>query len=294
MYTATAHPQPASKPVHQFDSGETRQLLGSIPMPPQPEIVRALLSERLSEDPDVPRIVQLISRDVGLAAAVLKAVNSPLFGLRGKVHTIQKAVALLGLKNVSNLVMGLALRASSPVQGIERFWEGSSRCALLARLLARKHASHLMDDAQLFALFHDSAIPLLLQRFPDYRETMALMAQGDWTEITALEDRRHHTNHALAGGMLAGNWGLSDNIRQAISLHHDITVFLDEKLPRDVVSLIALVHLAEYVDGLISQQTNDNAWEAFGESSLFHLVMDETDLRDFTADARHLLGGEED
>ena len=287
----TASPAaPAPPPKHQLNQAETHKLLGNIQIPPQPEIVRALIIERNSDDPDIQRIAQLISKDVGLSAAMLKAVNSPYYGLRSKIGSIAHAASLLGMKNIGTLVMGLALRASTPIAGMERYWESTSRSAQLASLLARRLALGNAEDAQLYTLVHDSAMPLLMQRFPDYRQTMREIVGLGWVEVTAHEDARHNTNHAAVGGLLASNWGLPDHIRMAITLHHDITVFIDEKLPRAVVDLIAIGHIAEHVENALSQQMNDSAWEEFGASCRNHLMLGEDELQDFTDTAKELFG----
>jgi HD-like signal output (HDOD) protein len=282
-------PQAASS-NHQLNQAETRKLVGAIQIPPQPEVVRALIAERASDEPDLQRIVHLISSDVGLSAAVLKAINSPYYGLHGKIGSIQHAVSMLGLKNIGSLVMGLALRNSTRVEGIERFWESASRSAELAGLLAKRLSLPLVEEAHLYTLFHNSAVPLLLQRFPDYGQTMKELARNDFIEATVLEDARHNTNHAVVGGLLASNWGLPDDLHEAISRHHDITVFSDAKLSERVVTLIALGHVAEHVESSLTQQMNDSAWCEFGELSRRHLLLGEDEMREFTDAAKDLFG----
>ena len=289
MNTASAA-APSSPPGHQLNQAETHKLLGNIQIPPQPEIVRAIIIERNSDDPDIQRIARLISKDVGLSAAVLKTINSPYYGLRNKVGSIMHAASLLGMKNIGTLVMGLALRACSPVAGMERYWESASRSAQLAGLLARRLVLGNAEDAHLYTLFHDSAMPLLMQRFPEYRQTMLDIAGLGWAEVTAHEDARHSTNHATVGGLLASNWGLPEHIRAAITLHHDITVFTDDNLPRNVVDLIAIGHIAERVENALSQQMNDSAWEEFGTSCHHHLLLGEEELQDFIDSAKELFG----
>jgi HD-like signal output (HDOD) protein len=292
MYTttATSMPPPAAPPQHELNQAEAQKLVGSIKIPPQPEIVRSIILERSSDEPDIQRIAHLISNDVGLSATVLKSVNSPYYGLRNKVGSIQQAVAMLGLKNIGALVMGLALRTSVKVEGIERFWESAARSAELAGLLARKLRLPLVEEAHLYTLFHDSAVPLLLQRFPEYRQTMREMANTGWVKVTALEDARHNTNHAVVGGLLASNWGLPDIIRDAISLHHDATIFNSDTLPREVLTLVALGHVAEHVESTLSQQMNDSVWEEFGTTCRLHLEMEEEDFHDFIDSAKDMFG----
>jgi HD-like signal output (HDOD) protein len=246
--------------------------------------------ERASDDPDVQKIVRLISNDVGLSAALLKTVNSPFYGLRSKIGSIQQAVSMLGMKNVGTLVMGLALRSSIPMEGLQQFWDSAARSAQLAGMLAKNRATMLIEEAHLYTLFHDSAMPILLQRFPEYRQTMRDIHKHTWIEVTYLEDSRHNTNHAVVGGLLASNWGLPAQIREAIQLHHDISVFGDHALHPDIATLIALGHVAEHVENAISQHMNDNVWEEFGDLCRDHLEMDEDDLRDFTDNARDLFG----
>ncbi len=279
--------------AHVLNPSETRNLLGNIQIPPQPEVVRAITIERSKDEPDIQRIVRLISNDVGLSAAVLKAVNSSFYGLRSKISSIQQATAMLGMKNIGSLVMGLALRASVKVPGIERYWESASRSAQLASMLARKLAlRHLVEDVHLYTLFHDSAMPLLLQRFPAYRETMDDIAMGKvrWIETTKLEDMRHDTNHAVVGGLLASNWGLPENIRSAIVWHHDLTIFDSHKLPADVITLVALGHVAEHIESSISQQMNDSDWCDFGQACRNHLLIGDDELLEVSDAAKDLFG----
>jgi len=278
---------------HELNQAEVKQLLGNIKIPPQPEIVRAISLERIKDQPDIQRLVGLISKDVGLSAAVLKAVNSPYYGLRTKISSINHAISMLGMGNVSSLVINLALRASVPIPGIERYWESASRSAQLASMLARKlNLRHLMEDAHLYTLFHDSAMPVLLQRFPAYREIMENISQGkiDWIEITAMEDARFNTNHSVVGGLLASNWGLPSHIREAIDRHHDITVFHSEKLSPDSLTLIALGHVAEHIESAISQQMNDCDWCDFGQSCRAHLLIGDDEMIEVSDSARDLFG----
>ena len=73
-------PQPRTSALH-LDQQETRKLLGSIQIPPQPEIVMALMKERNSDDQDNQKLSRFISNEAGIADAVLKTVNSPFYGL---------------------------------------------------------------------------------------------------------------------------------------------------------------------------------------------------------------------
>jgi len=266
---------------HQLDQQETRKLLGSIQIPPQPQIVMALMTERNSDDPDIQKISNLISNDAGIAAAVLKTVNSPFYGLNRKLTSVQQAVSALGMKNIGALVMGLALRNSVPLAGMDEYWETTQLTSEFAVALARQLGLRNIDEVQLYMLFHDSAMPLLLKRFPDYLDTMKSIPNTPWIQITDMEDQRHNTNHVAVGGLLARSWGLPENIREAIHWHHDLSAFDTVTVSNEVRNLIAVGHVAEHVQEMTSRRLHECTWEAFGESCLHQLMMGEAELHDF-------------
>jgi HD-like signal output (HDOD) protein len=209
----------------ELSTTEAQKLLAGIVIPPRPSVVTAIMEERNRPEPDLRRVAQLISNDVGLSAAVLKTINSPLYGLSRQVGSIEQAVMMLGMKNISSLVIGMTLRNSVPCQGLDRFWDSATRTALTASYIAQNLGCASREDAHLFGLFHDCGIPLLIQRFPDYKATLGLANQSGERAFTEVEDDRHQTNHAVVGNLLASNWKLPEHIREAIMHHHDSALF---------------------------------------------------------------------
>ena len=67
-----------------------------------------------AEDIDLLAMSALVETDMALAAAVLKAVNSSLYGLRGKVQTVHQALTYLGMREVSGITFEMGLRAAFP------------------------------------------------------------------------------------------------------------------------------------------------------------------------------------
>lgn len=266
---------------HHLDQQETRKLLGSIQIPPQPEIVMALMTERNSDDPDLQKISHLISNDAGIAAAVLKSVNSPFYGLNRKLTSVQQAVSALGMKNIGALVMGLALRNSMPVTGMDEYWETTQRTSEFAVALARQLGLRNIDEIQLYVLFHDSAMPLLLKRFPDYLDTMKSIPDTPWIQITEMEDSRHNTNHVAVGGLLARSWDLPERIREAIKWHHDLDAFDSTSVSNEVRTLIAVGHVADHIQEMTTRRLLECTWEAFGDACLSQLMLGEAELQDF-------------
>lgn len=272
----------------ELNAEEAKKLLVGVVIPPRPNVVTAVLEERARPEPDLKRVVTLIASDVGLAAAVLKTVNSPLYGLRREISGIEQAVNMLGMNNVGALVTGLALRNTVPAQGLERFWDGATRTALIASYLAKHLGSVAKEDAHLFGLFHDCGIPLLMQRFPDYKDTLRQANQEHSRAFTDVEDDRHATNHAVVGGLLASNWHLSEHLREAIRAHHDPQVF-QSGLSNQTMNLVAIGRLAEHIENSHSRLAGDSEWDKTGAAVMAHLMLDEAAIDELAGDAREML-----
>ena len=118
---------------------EAEKLLKGIAIPPRPAILDDVNREASKDEPNFGKIAQLIGQDVGLSAAMLKTVNSPLFGLSKRVSSVQQAVALLGIRNTVNIITGLALKASmsgNKLPRLERFWDSAALEAMVSACIA--------------------------------------------------------------------------------------------------------------------------------------------------------------
>ncbi len=269
-------------------TAEAEKIIASVAIPPRPAIVDAVLAERAKPEPDLRRIGHLIATDVGLAAAVLKTINSPFFGLRRQVSSIEHGVDMLGMKNISALVMSLSLRNAVPTQGLDRFWDEAARTALVSAFLAQTLGCAPKEDAHLFGLFHDSGIPLLMRRFPNYRDVLKKANTEPALSFTDVEDAELGTNHAVVGGLLAKGWQLPEHIRLGIGQHHDLDIF-SSHLPIESLNLIALTHLAEHIESSYSRFANDTEWDKRGDAILAHLMLGQDQLDDLTNDAKEIL-----
>jgi HD-like signal output (HDOD) protein len=78
---------------------------------------------------------------------------------------------------------------------------------------------------------------------------------------------------------LAKVWELPESVSEAIAQHHDIDAFMAKKLPDNVMNLIAINHLAEYIANVESVY-NDSEWMKFNTVFKDHLLLSENELDD--------------
>ena len=274
--------------MNDLTRSDTDKILAGIVIPPRPQVLGQVLAEHARPEPDLKRITKLVSEDVGMAAAVLKTVNSPLYGLRRQISSLDQAVGYLGLRNLTTLLTGLALRQSVGGRGLERFWDSAARQALILMHLARALECVPKEDAHLYGLFHDAGMPLLMQRFPDYKETLRQANQSADRAFTEVEDARHQTNHAVVGNLLAANWGQPQTLRDAIRMHHELDVFASA-LPPAVLNLIALGILAEHIENGYARLGGDAEWVKLGQAAIAHLMLDEAQVNELSRESFELL-----
>lgn len=236
----------------------------------------------------------LISRDAGVVGPLLKLANSPFIGLKSKVTSVFQAISVLGVQNTLNLVHNIALRQGigGGSQSFEKFWERSSLTATIAEKIAAKFHNISRDDAYIATLFHDCGIPVLMMKFPEYRETV--MAQCKLGKsICNIENEVFSTSHAVVGGILTRSWMLPDYICKAILYHHDPAIFASAggKARTNVCDLIGLIHMAECVadEHLF---VRDKEWHQFEQEILKYFEMSVQEFSEIKGDVLAYLNGE--
>jgi len=267
----------------------------NLAIPPRPQVVSMLFEEMSRDEPDLRRVAKVISADVGIAGAMLKTVNSSAFGLSRKATSVAQAIDLLGMRNVSGIATGLAIRHSisgAANAALDRFWDSAEKTAIISAHLARVLREVPADEAYTLGLFHDCGIPLLLRQFPAYKETLARANRSAERSFTQTEEAEVGTHHAAVGYFLARSWHLSEPLSMAILRHHDIEAFADASVPGAVRSFIGIIHLAEHIQHLMMRSTVDVEWVKFEAVVLRHFSLGEEDFINLVDGAQESLQAE--
>jgi HD-like signal output (HDOD) protein len=259
---------------------EAEQIIRELGIPACPAVLTRLLKEMRQDDPDFGTVTKLISSDVGLAAAMLKTVNSPFFGLRTKATSVQQAISLLGLRNVSQIVTGALLRMAFPDSGeeLDHYWERSSGIAQVAARLAKPLGAMDRDEVYTFALFRDCGIPLMLRKYPKYATFLSDDLATATRPFTQIEQILFQTDHARIGSVLATSWMLPEETSTAILYHHDYPAMVETELPAGSRRLIALALVSEFLYARHIGAPNCYEWDKGGSFASQLLGVDEAGL----------------
>lgn len=256
-----------------------------IGIPPCPVILDQINAEMRKDEPDFKLLTRIISSDVGIAAGLIAIANSPFFGFRNRVRSVNEALMMLGLSVASRAIAGLILRKLFPLTpSLERFWHASASIARLSGWLAQEVSSGIKvraDDAYTFGLFRDSGIPMLLRRFSQYPEILKQANAEKVLSFTAIEDAACSINHAMVGGLLAQSWWLPEEICDAIRHHHDLALMEPDRaatLPAATLGLIATAQLAEHLFQHQTGLSQTREWAKLGPACLDVLGLTDQDL----------------
>ncbi len=180
------------------------------------------------EDPDssFEDIGNIISMDAGLSARLLKIVNSPFFALSQKIDSVSHAMGIIGVKQLSDLVLSTAV--ADKFQGIhedlidmESFWRHSITCGMIARDIAKYNKNPNAEQLYLAGLIHDLGTLVICDRQPEKTREILNRCNSSREFLYEAEQEILGFNHADVGGALLKSWGMPDLLIDTVLFHND-------------------------------------------------------------------------
>lgn len=254
----------------QLTDEQINKILQGIVVPPQPQIMVDLQMEQVHPQPDLNSIAELIKQDVGLSGTMLKVVNSPAYGLRNTISSVNQAVTLLGLSTVINIINGLSIKGElndRDIVELNRFWDTAMDVAIVSASIAKQIGFPNADEAYNLGLFHNSGMSLMHQRFDHYFDLMQEAYSGTHPRIIDAENAAYKTNHAVVGYYCARSWNLPAHLCEVIADHHNTRQFSQEATSgreNQKLILLGILKTAEHMCGnyyTIGQQHVDHEWD---------------------------------
>ncbi|MFA6045080.1 MAG: HDOD domain-containing protein, partial [Phycisphaerales bacterium] len=191
---------------------------------------------------------KVIKTDHAISGRVLKLANSPLFGQRVPVTTLERSCLVLGLERLKAVTLGFYLSRTAMKNSDREFsrkvWGQSVLRACLAGEAARVIAPGLVAEAFVIGLILDAALPLMQTLIgPHFEPFMDLVDEP--SRLYASELRELPFTHADAALAMARMWKLPDLLARPIAMHH---VRPAEPRREDPVSRL---HRVAYVTGVL-------------------------------------------
>ena len=213
-----------------------------IEIPTQPEVLVKLSLLMAAEDIDLQAMSSLVESDMALAAAVLKAVNSSMYGLRGRVQTVHQALTYLGMREVSAITFEMGLRAAFPsAVELEQVW---TRAAHRGLMMGRMGQMLGVDPwaAHSAGLFEECGKAVLYRHAPAHYPAMLRAAARD-ADLVQLEHTAFGVSHDALGAALCDSWGLAPAAVASVRHHVEVqsSLTMPESMQRRSVAAISTI-----------------------------------------------------
>ncbi|MCL2655915.1 MAG: HDOD domain-containing protein [Betaproteobacteria bacterium] len=178
-----------------------------------PDVYLKIRAELDDQNASIPAVSEVIASDPAITASLLKLANSPFYGYARKIESIQRAVTLIGLKHLHELV--LAISVNTLFAGIQprhmdvvHFWRNSVERALLARAVAQQLNG--IDPERFFisGLLADSGHLVMCLAVPDLMEEVFETSPQPGENIADVERAIVGCDFAEVGAALTATWRL--------------------------------------------------------------------------------------
>lgn len=231
-------------------------------LPPISQAALRLVS--LLDQPTVSNddVVAVLRYDNVLTAKLLRACNSPYFGLEEPVRSVDQAVLILGHQQILHIVLTLAFGGAmmTPLPGYavesNELWQHSLTTAMAAEVIANEYPEFGAETSVAFTagLLHDIGKLVLGQALtPDSQQAIRnLISRGQQSRVEA-EYQVLGTDHAEVGANLLESWRVPGDIVEAVAHHHAPVL---EPQPQ----LSVVTHVANCVAHLVGSAPG---WDAF-------------------------------
>lgn len=197
------------------------------PIRPFPVSATRLMKATTDPSCEVRDLIAIVETDPGYAARLMQLANSSLYGMAGRVGSIQQAVVVLGSRKLHDLAATLAATevfsdGNDDGHQREALWHHSLACSLTARQLA-KRVNLPPDEAFLGGILHDvGKLVLLDMAAEEYAEvTESFDRINGYERLTDLENATFGHDHQELGLLCADEWGLPFTVSCIIGYHHN-------------------------------------------------------------------------
>ncbi|MBN2419748.1 MAG: HDOD domain-containing protein [Deltaproteobacteria bacterium] len=229
--------------IEKPDAGQLNDAINKVHSIPQVvfKILRMVREEKYS----LQSIAEEVKQDQVISAKLLKLVNSAFFNRRIQATSVDRALVLLGEKQMLQVVMSAAF---------EGFFKGNkkgySQCkgglynhalgtALISEKIARITQCVSTDIAYTAGLLHDIGKVVLDQYMGRAYPFFYRKTQVDNENLVMAEKETFGITHDDVGAMLAEKWSLHESLIDSIKNHHNPDNAASDRV------LVSLVYLSD-------------------------------------------------
>jgi HD-like signal output (HDOD) protein len=195
---------------------------------------------------------RVISLDPVLIGQVLKLINSAYYGLPNRITSLTRAIIMLGINTVKNLVLATSVLGSfkrfRSLKSFpaDQFWMHSLCVGVSAKILARKQGVPEAEHETYFVagLLHDLGKIPMVSCFPKSSIHALDKPTDSNSSLFSSEVETFGFTHCHIGHLIGAKWRLGNAMIDAIRMHHG--PFEATNGTQNIVGCVALANQAAH------------------------------------------------
>lgn len=223
-----------------------KTLAGIRQLPSIPKVLFEVTKQLNSPMVQTNKLAELISKDQGLTTRLLAIANSPLYGIKRKVASLDFAVLVLGTQEIKDIVTALSLvdsfgAQSDPNFDPMEFWIHSMVVGSAAKSISQSLGFQFGSDAFVSGILHDLGIMVIYKFMPKQFKEIVALSKNNSGKMLEAEIEVLGLTHQEVGRFLAEKWALPLPLCEALNFHHTPTMAVEcREIP-------AVIHLCDYM-----------------------------------------------
>ncbi|MBQ3446372.1 MAG: HDOD domain-containing protein [Synergistaceae bacterium] len=216
-----------------------------------PQFVIETMRKLNDPESNAADVARSLSRDEGLVLRILKLANSAAYGLSRNITNISEAIAMLGYKSVSNIILAATVYSAMD-KGLSGYaldrgelWRHSLMVAYTSRQLAKLTEKVGTEDAYVGGLLHDIGKVILNDYVRFGYGIIVKMVEEKHIPFTEAELKVLGFDHAMIGEIMIERWEMPKAYVAAVAYHHKPNDLPDDK--KQYQPLLDVVTLANTI-----------------------------------------------
>jgi len=231
-----------------------------------PPVAAKVLSLLNDYDVSVRDLSAVIEADASLTLYLHKVANSPLYGHRSEITSINQAIVIMGLNRLTNVVLGVSIFSKFLLSSqrdtaklMEKFWWHSSCTGMVAKALSKRINDQYNDFEFIGGLLHDIGKLAMIQFDINAYNRVIELIINDKRLDTDAENEVFGVDHTKVGAEIAKLWKLPHELIKIIENHSN------QGLSGKTQNLITIVRVAD----LLCESWGADFYEGLSEINVF-------------------------
>ncbi|MEJ2663470.1 MAG: HDOD domain-containing protein [Spirochaetia bacterium] len=247
-------------------------------LPVLPEVATKVIN--LAEDGldiSFKELENIIKIDPGLTSKILKIANSALYARQKEIESLQKAITLLGFKNIKSLVLlVIAARFFQKAENVDfyrGFWRHSIITAFMAKtIMIKSNKIEISELSFICGLLHNIGQAMLFNVDPQkYSQVMEKSSQNNnWIEV--YEEELFGVNHRQLGAELFKKWNFPETFIDVVLEHDSLNITSQYK------NLIIIITLSDLITDKLGFGVFFPAKSELLDTLLLHTALSKKDI----------------